>query len=204
MRIVLATGFAIAVLNVTGLRGEPQQRGNDLRETRASQETYDGRWWLAADAGVQSGFLNGAADCLTWSARIEGFSATPEQLVDKITEYYRTHPADRALLITEVWRKLESRGLRKKSTPGGESWENPHWYLNGLWWGQSSKWENTGFVEGYLWCAHAYLKPPANTYSRPASYYVDRINTYFRSHPQAEDQAVATILARFRDRRKGD
>ena len=70
--------------------------------------------------------------------------------------------------------------------------------------GGGSKAENTGFIEGYLWCARTYVNPPSATYSKPVSYYVDKISTYIRSNPQADDEAVATILARFRDQQKSE
>ena len=205
MRIASASVLAITVVGLAGLHAAPQQGGDGEREAHASGKTYDGSWWLAADSAVRSGFINGAADCLTWSVHLRGFSATPEQLGAKISEYYRTHPTDRRRLVTDVWRTLESTAPPKTSTTtGGEDWASPHWYLDGLWWRGGSKAENTGFIEGYLWCARTYVNPPSATYSKPVSYYVDKISTYIRSNPQADDEAVATILARFRDQQKSE
>lgn len=200
MRIVLASILAVSL--GVGFSHE-QEGGTDSPQKAGRREgTYDGNWWLAAAPDERSGFLNGAADCLTWAAHAKGFSATPDQLGDKITRYYKTHSADITVLVTEVWRRLESREHPARTTPGAESWTNPHWYLDGLWWSQGSKSENVGFVEGYLWCATTYLKSSPDTYSRPVSYYVDQITGYTRSAPQADDEAVATILYRFRDQPK--
>lgn len=198
MRVILL--FAIAALmSVAGFQRRVP-KNVDHRDGTANPKAYDGRWWLDADASVRSGFLNGVADYLTWTAHVEGFSATPEQFIDKITEYFRTHPKDRVLLVTDVWRKLEPPKPATKSTPGAEVWTNPHWYLNGLWWRQGTKSENAGFVEAYLWCARCYGTPKSTKYSQPVAYYVERVTGYIRSHRQADDEAVATILARFGDR----
>jgi hypothetical protein len=36
-------------------------------------------------------------------------------------------------------------------------------------------------------------------YSRSVNYYQSRINDYIKRHPEADDEAVAAILHRFRD-----
>jgi hypothetical protein len=43
---------------------------------------------------------------MTWDAHKNGYNATPEQLGDKITKFYQTHPGENGLGILEVWRRV--------------------------------------------------------------------------------------------------
>lgn len=202
MRTTLALILAGALSVGIGLLPGRERSGQSPQESGRTGKAFDGNWWLATDSDERSGFLNGAADCLVWAAHAKGFSATPEQLDKKITHYYAAHPADRKKLVTDVWRELETKSLPASVTPGAENWTNPHWYLDGLWWSQGAKQENVGYVEGYLWCWRTYLQTPSDTYSRPVSYYVEKISEYIRASAGADDEAVATILSRFGDQRK--
>jgi hypothetical protein len=86
----------------------------------------------------------------------------------------------------------------RQASAGGETWKNPHWYLNGDWWRQSSRDEQLGFVEGYLWCMQTRVKPPhRQRYPQPAEYYADKISAYVNSHDHGADEAIADILARY-------
>jgi hypothetical protein len=168
--------------------------------------TYDGNWWLAVDPDEQSGYLEGTADCLTWAAHKEGFSSTPAQLRDKISKYYKTNPAKKNVSVVEVWRRLTSSPGHKPNTKTevhqqGETWSNPHWYLNGSWWQQAERAQRLGFLEGYLSCFHGYVKEPDTQYSRSADYYMTEISNYIRTHRDAYDQAIANILLEFKDQR---
>jgi len=171
----------------------------------AKPEKYNGAWWLATDPDTRSGWLNGAADCLTWVAQLQGFNGTPEELDEKITGYYRSHPADLRMAVRDVWQKLVSNARTAKPTPGGETWKNKHWYLNGWWWQGESDDQRLGFAEGYLWCLRTQGNPPVDTYPRSPKFHVQKIDAYLKTHPKAEDEAVADILARFQDKpvRKG-
>jgi hypothetical protein len=166
--------------------------------TPREKQRVDGIWWLAANPGEQSGFVNGVSDCMTWEAHVAGYSETPEQLDDKITDFYRHHPPERALGLLKVWQKV-SAGL-KPVPKGGENWTNPHWYLNGNWWMQQVQTEQLGFVEGYLWCTHTQLREPHASYSQSNEFYRGRINGFVKTHPTAGNEAVAITLARFKDR----
>jgi hypothetical protein len=172
---------------------------SQARAACAEAQRYDGHWWLSVEVEERSGFIEGAGDCLTWTARKPGFNAISRQLEPKVTRFYETHAARRALLVTEVWTLLERTPANQSPPQGGEVWSNAHWYLNGSWWRQSSETEQLGYVKGYLWCVQAEVTRPRETYSRSAAYYGAKISAYAKSHPKADDEAVATILARYRD-----
>lgn len=78
-----------------------------------SPKNYDGRWWSSADPGERSGFLNGAADCLTSVAHEKWVSRSIEWAVPKITDYYKTHTADNGLPVVDAWRKVLSEAPLK-------------------------------------------------------------------------------------------
>jgi hypothetical protein len=163
-----------------------------------SKPVYDGTWWLSAPHDRQSGFLEGVADCLTWAVREKGFNGTSDQLQDKITAYYKNHPARKTMLVTEVWQEVwHTPGESKPSDV--ETWKNPHWYLNGLWWRQGSRDEQKGFLEGYLWCVRSRLSSGPRDYALSNEHYFNKLDQYIQSHPGADDTPVATTLSRFSD-----
>jgi hypothetical protein len=161
---------------------------------------FDGTWWLSVGADERSGFINGAADCLTWSARVPGFNATPEQVANRITRFYGLHGNETHVAVVDVWQKVGGPSRASDRTGGtAEVWKNPHWYLTGNWWASLNHAEAKGYLEGYLWCmANRVERNPAR-YSRSVNYYQSRINDYIKRHPEADDEAVAAILHRFRD-----
>ncbi|MBZ5697141.1 MAG: hypothetical protein LAN18_01190 [Acidobacteriia bacterium] len=199
--------FCMAVLAATLLASpwhaaaQAQSGGPSPQSSQAQTgNTYNGEWWLAVGADERAGFVDGVADCMTWVAHINGFSGTPQDVDGPIADYYQAHPADRGMIFIDVWRKIRPGGR----TTGfrfaeGHAWKDPHWYLTGLWWRQSSPDERAGFLEGYLWCLQTAVKHPRETYSRPVSYYSDQITAHVAAHPEAEDQPTAVILSRFRD-----
>jgi hypothetical protein len=117
-----------------------------------------------------------------------------------VTKYYLDHPSQRALNVLVVWQKSEPKGPQPKPPSGGETWANPHWYLNGGWWQTSRRGEREGFLEGYLWCMRTRVKPPRPNYSQPVNYYVDKISEYIKTH-DAYEKSIASILARYQDKR---
>jgi hypothetical protein len=163
--------------------------------------TFDGKWWLGADAEERSGFINGAADCLTWTAHEKGFNATPEQVADKISKFYKAHPESASLTVVEVWEKVAPQPKTTKTPETqGETWKNAHWYLNGDWWGQISRSEEEGYLKGYIWCMDNRVVPKTDSYSQSVSFYQKKIDAYIEAHPKAGNEAVALILHRYRDK----
>jgi hypothetical protein len=165
-------------------------------------KSYDGKWWSAADPGERSGFLNGAADCLTSVAHEKWVSRSIEWAVPKITDYYKTHTADNGVPVVDAWRKVLSEAPPETPRKGGEVHANPHGYYDGQYWREGSDLERRGFLQGYLWCLRTRVQSPSETYSRPVSYYVERISDYVGKHPKSDNEAIATILSRFRDKPK--
>jgi hypothetical protein len=163
---------------------------------------FDGKWWSKVGEQERFGFLNGAADCLTWKAHEKGFSATPEQIKDGITRFYKSHPESADLTVIDIWRRVTEQPPQNKNTPkNGETWKNPHWYLDGYWWRQGSETEQRGFLEGYLWCMHTCAPQTTETYSSSVNYYWDKISDYLQTHPKtAYRQAIADTLAQFCDK----
>ncbi|MCE5310110.1 MAG: hypothetical protein LLG20_20945 [Acidobacteriales bacterium] len=196
MRLFLLLSLSILV-STSGLFAQ-NVKVQSVQSPGKMAKIYDGDWWLASALERRSGFLEGVADCQTWVVRAEGFSGTSDQLVEKITRYYKTHPNDRRVLVIDIWRRVGA-ATSTKPLPNGEVWKEPHWYLNGLWWRQVSESERLGFLEGYLWCLRTQVNRPENAYSRSLSFYVDEIDEYVRAYPKADDESVATILERFRD-----
>jgi hypothetical protein len=190
--------IALSLATAAGAAEAFSQSAGPLNRAKQTEKAHDGTWWLAAAPEERSGFLEGAADCLTWVLRVRGFSATSNQMVGKITRYYETHPDERRASPMDVWQRV---GANSSAVPprNGEVWKKPHWYLNGLWWRQSAAPERLGFLQGFLCCLRTRLGPPNDVYSRPIHWYAVRINEYIESHPEADDQAVATILALFTD-----
>lgn len=163
-------------------------------------QKFTGIWWLKADVEERSGFLNGTADCLTWTAHKEGFNATPEQLLDRITKFYVAHPESVSLGIIDVWQKVADKPKANNGADGqGERWKNAHWYLNGDWWSQVSEAQQLGFVEGYLWCLKTQVSAPTESYSASASSYRRKIDAFVKANPKLGKEAVAITLRRYRD-----
>src|ERR1022692_1739427 len=169
--------------------------------TPPTSQPFDGKWWVRADKEERYGFMNGAADCLTWTAHEEGFSGTPEQLADKISKFYKAHPEAANLAVVDVGKKVAVQPKATKSPESqGETWKNAHWYLNGLWWRGGTLLEEKGYLQGYLWCMNNRVDPKTDSYSRPVSYYQKKIDAYIKAHPNSDDEAVANILHRYRDK----
>lgn len=197
--------LALGTILASG-QGASHQSGASLPRSPAERRytVYDGAWWAAADKDEQAGFLEGSADCLTWAGHQDGFSETANQVLGKITKYYRTHPSRTNLLVTEVWSILNqdtARNAPAKTETKGETWTNPHWYLNGTWWYQVEGSERLGFIEGYLSCVRTHLKESPASYSRNPEYYESEISKYIKTH-HGFDQAIAEILPKFRDQPK--
>lgn len=187
----------IVMLAVNGWCQSPQPPSSAPQ----TNQHFDGKWWLRSDKEERSGFINGAADCLTWTAHEKGFNATPEQVADKISRFYKAHPESASLAVVDVWKKVAVQPKATKVPEAqGETWKNTHWYLNGDWWGGINLQEENGYLEGYLWCTNNRVDPKTETYSQPVSFYQKKIDAYIEAHPKSGSEAVASILHRYRDR----
>ena len=166
---------------------------------QSQQHAFDGKWWLNVNPDERSGFVNGFSDCAVWSANNNSFNATPEQVGDKITERYETHKSSLNQSVIELWKNLPTP--MQKTSAGGETWSNPHWYLNVGWWLSEREPSQSGYIEGYLHCSKS-LSLSSESYSHSANFYSNQINVYLKTHKTAEKVPVATILQRFRDQKE--
>lgn len=174
-------------------------------------QQFDGKWWSKTSADMHLGFLNGVDDCLTWTAHEEiwpknqrGFGGTWAQLNDAIAKFYAGHPESQELSVVEVWRKVIAQSNQKPAANSkyAETWKNPHWYFDGFWWLDETPDQKLGFIEGYLWCMRTHVPGSAETYSKPASFYVGKIDAFTRANAdsKADREKVALILRRYKDK----
>jgi hypothetical protein len=200
--LVLAIDILIAgvVSNLAATGPSAQQaRG----EEKSKETAYDGNWWLTKEVDERQAFIDGSGDCLIWVAHVKGLG-TGYEMEEKITRFYKTHPAAKRMPVVDVGRKVVKESPPPKPSRGGEVWTNPHGYLNGTYWSQLY-YDATrqAFLEGYLSCLRTCVSKPTQTYSRPAAYYVPKISKYIAAHPRtAYDEAIADILSRLRDNPK--
>jgi hypothetical protein len=206
MKIIFTSLLAISVsmsLDLSNSQSEKMKSPIVVDKKGTAGSVYDGNWWLAADSNERGGFLDGALDCLVWTAHTKP-PREIDNLEEKITQYYKSHPADRNGAILSVWERVSSLGPPSAPPPsGGEVYRNPHGYYNGEFWREGSESANRGFLEGYFWCLQTHVKSPTDTYSQSIDYYWDKIWTYIQSHPKTSvNEPVAVILSKFRDRPK--
>lgn len=156
------------------------------------------------------GFLNGYDDCLTWTAHKhiwtesqKKFSVTWVQLNDMIGKFYTDHPESMDIPVVDVWKKIMENlsPNRVPSAERAETWENPHWYLDGFWWMENSVELRHGFVDGYLWCLTTEIPDSRETYSKSVDFYVQKIDAFTKANANSKlnREKVANILRRYKD-----
>jgi hypothetical protein len=195
----------ITVFCVPAWCGDPQYISDTRsREVARNLNGYDGNWWAAADHYERDGFFWGAADCQKWDAHVPVSYDTSDEAFEAITRYYDAHRGSRALPVVEVWKRVAAQVPIPKPLKGGEVWNNPHGFLNGFWYQQGAESRRFGFLEGYIGCLRTYIKGSVESYAKPIQYYDDNIWGYTKAHPKAEDEAIADILRRFREKPKAN
>ena len=160
---------------------------------------FDGNWWMTANYSERYGFIDGFSDCAVWSAHNYAFNTTPEQIIDKITDHYQNNKEDLKQSVIGVWQTQIKTIATAKEPSAGETWNNPHWYLNGGWWRGENQDLHAGYVEGFALCAKTQPLAMKERYSRPADYYTQRIDSYIAAHKNADKSSVASVLQRFQD-----
>jgi len=157
---------------------------------------FDGTWWLRTSSDERSGFIEGTSDCMTWVAHIKNFNQTSFQMEPRITQYLGKHLGDRRLLVVDLWSLAFPDAKPVADAPGGETYKNPHWYLDDSWWGQIGPDEQQGYIEGYVACANTHSP---EKYTHSASYYLGAISRYLGSHPPRAKLFIGDLLRRYRD-----
>jgi hypothetical protein len=173
---------------------------------------FDGHWWLNhAETAERLGFVEGAQDCMTWVVHDQTFSAWPQQALNAITVYYRTHMDDQNALVLNVWRALAGGIPPPTPAQRRDPWsQKPKGrYLGSAWWSNERTWlvppnQRGGFVEGYIWCLMSYADRAAETYSLSPYTYMYEIGDYLMAHPKAVSQPLADLLYMFRDKPKAN
>lgn len=173
---------------------------------------FDGHWWLNhAETAERLGFVEGAQDCMTWVVHDQTFSAWPQQALNAITAYYKTHTDDQNALVLNVWRALAPQIPPPTPAQRRDPWtQKPKGrYLASAWWSNERSWlippnRRGGFVEGYIWCLLNYGEQPAETYSQSPYAYMYNIGDYLMAHPKAVNQPLADLLYMFRDKAKAN
>jgi hypothetical protein len=151
--------------------------------------------------GASIRVLGSFSDCMTWTLRRPGFNGTSQQLRGSIANFYTSHPSGRSKPISDVWSQLWAKQTPHKKSEkadAGENWGDPHWYLDGYWWGQSASDGKLGFIEGHLSCLGTYTDNAKLEYPRSASFYLHKVDDYYDSHPKQSKKAIADVLTSFR------
>lgn len=168
----------------------------------SGKPALDGRWWGTISPAERSGYIDGYEDCYVYDAKGVHTATgwTSNQFAQAVDAYYREHRDERTSLVSVVLKAINRTGKSRPIPKGGEEWKERHGYYDGLWWRGSSPLEQLGYVEGYLSCDSTEVSNPARIFSKSARAYVRLLNTYMKDHLHSDEEKVADILSRFRDR----
>lgn len=162
---------------------------------------YGGEWWLSRSSIEQRGYINGDADCYTSQLNGNLKSVAPTEKVEAFVNQFYEDPTHWALPVSRVIRTFYSRDAasHEATSTGGERWNGPHGYWDGLWWkgGTIVRLTQLGYVEGYLECYQNEAHSPRGTFSKFPADYVSLISDWYRTGN--EDAKIADVLFRFRD-----
>lgn len=163
---------------------------------------YSGEWWLSRSSIEQRGYINGDADCYTSELKGDLKSMPPAEKVQTFVSEFYEGPTRWSVPASRVIRMFGSHptASHQASSSGGESWNEPHGYWDGLWWkgGTIPRLEQLGYVQGYLACYREEAHSPDGTFSKVPSEYVSLINEWYRSTGK-EGAKIADVLFKFRD-----
>jgi len=167
------------------------------------QQRFDRKWWTSVDSEEQQGFILGFSDCYGDTLRHKVRSdATNVEFRKAVNDFYTTHTDQNSTDVPElVIRLLRTLKSSVHQLPGGEVWNEPHGFLDGQYWNESTENERTGFLEGYIKCYENYTRRPRVRFSRTASEYSELLTRYFEN-PGADhtDEKIAHVLHRFGDK----
>lgn len=164
---------------------------------------YGGKWWLSVASLEQRGYINGDTDCYIWElgGKARAGSATGD--VQAFVNRFYEDPPHWPVPMFRVILMFDTRhaASHKASPSGGEVWNGPHGYWDGLWWkgaGYPNTLEQLGYVEGYLACYQGEAHSPKGTFSKPPAQYVSLITGWYKTTGR-EDAKIADVLFKFRD-----
>lgn len=173
--------------------------------------TMDGHWWLLLTAEEKDGYLNGDADCYLFERQRKfAHPKSTTESVERVTNFYHANPDKRSLPVFQAARIVDELPSLYVAEKGGETWNEPHGYWDGMWWRQGSPADRLGFVEGYLACYRSNPPLGRRTYSRTPAQYVALINVWYKLDeenglvdPEREDEKIANVLLKFSDDAEG-
>jgi len=150
----------------------------------------------------RSGYVDGFGDCYVYDAKGKSTAGgwTASHFVQAVAAYYRQHENERTTPVSTILRQINRTGKPRPTLKGGEEWKEAHAYYDGLWWRGSSAAEQLGYIEGYLSCYSNEMTSQGTVFSKAAPEYVNLITSHIKAHPQSDDEKLAIILRRFRDR----
>lgn len=174
----------------------------------AQTAKFDGNWWRDLHDGERVEFLAGFIDCYAndLGDKNDTFPDSWDTYAARITQYYDSHPQKVARPVIGVL--FDVRSPRPpKPLEGGEVWTEKHWFFNGDYWGQMSKYEEIAYVDGYLTCYRKYLSSRPKKFSKSSAFYAESITRWFDAEPgkspklaaKRELIAIADVLYKFAD-----
>ncbi len=197
-RYVALVMVALMVASAVSCRTE----GAQAVKASSNGKKYDGGWWLSVSSAEQSGFLDGLADC--YGFELKGkfrYARSAQENQQFVTRFY-DDPYRRKLPVFEVFLQALDHPSEVKRPEGGEVWDEPHGYWDGLWWKGGTEPElalsQKGFVEGYLWCYAEKAHSPRGTFSKSPENYVTLITKWYEETGR-EEEKIADVLFKLRD-----
>lgn len=157
------------------------------------EKHYDGNWWISVSPERQLGYLGGESDCHDFDlkAKPRTFPRTGAEARALIDDFYKKNPQLRNLSVVEVRGRLH--GKVSKAPPGGEVWNEPHAYYDGMWWGSAPDDMRLGFLEGYLSC-YAQKRGPKLSFSKAPEEYRALIDKWYDNPSHSSDEKIAHVL----------
>ncbi len=172
--------------------------------TPTDETSFDGQWWKVTAPQEQVGFIDGYYDCYKYDAKARTTAnASDAEFQKAVSNFYEKHQDQLRTSVPTVLRDLVVTFKSPRVRPqGGEVWNEPHGYYDGQWWKESEPKEQIGYLEGYLSCYSHDVRRPRARFSKRAAEYQELIIQYYDSDPKhTEDDKIAYVLYRVRDKR---
>lgn len=186
-----------------------------LAGTAQEGMSRDGRWWLSISMLERQDYRWGYLDCYVDSLKLK----SPPYIEDReaselITARYRSGKVKITEIVPRVMESTWARRVGRSETPrraeGGESWTEPHGFLDGLYWKGGSDRERLAFVEGEVDCFNLEPSSPVR-FPLPATDYVRWLNEAYGIAPASgvpppshEEQKIADVLLKKAVRKQGN
>jgi len=172
--------------------------------TSTDETSFDGEWWKVTAPEERVGFINGYYDCYRYDAKARKTAkGSAVEFQKAISDFYEAHQDQLRTSVPDLLRRLavtyKSPLIRPRN---GEVWREPHGFYDGLWWKQSEPKEQIGYLEGYIRCYSHDVRQPRARFSKRVAEYQESITQYYNHPEHTEDDKIAYVLYRFRDKRR--